>query len=151
MSGKDVYILATYTLNRGSRTVGPITWPNPPKSCLQSRALCGTVCALSIAIVFYKIDTLLACWFYIYYLVIFSSILIHDYTLCFTGSPCYNVSYYNYVSIWLYYIVIYLTSSEECEYELCVMVGPLWYYSNRCVVGWRSYRKLVWSGVVSIF
>ncbi len=26
-------------------------------------------------------------------------ILLHDYTLCFTGSPCYNVSYYNYISI----------------------------------------------------
>ncbi len=25
---------------------------------------------------------------------------LHDYTLCFNGSPCYNVSYYNYISIW---------------------------------------------------
>ncbi len=56
-SGKDVYILATdtpaYTLNRGSVTVGPITWFNPPKPGLQSRALCCTVCALSIDIVLY--------------------------------------------------------------------------------------------------
>ncbi len=29
----------------------------------------------------------------------FNFILIRDYTLCFTGSPCYNVSYYNYISI----------------------------------------------------
>ncbi len=26
-------------------------------------------------------------------------ILIHHYTLCFTGSPCHNVSYHNYISI----------------------------------------------------
>ncbi len=25
--------------------------------------------------------------------------LIHDYTLCFTGSPCCRFSYYNYISI----------------------------------------------------
>ncbi len=29
--------------------------------------------------------------------------------LCFTGSPCCNVSYYNYISTWPYYIVIHLT------------------------------------------
>ncbi len=34
-------------------------------------------------------------------------ILIHDYTLCFTGCPWYNVSYYNYISIWPYYIVFH--------------------------------------------
>ncbi len=57
----------------------------------------GNVCALSIVIVLYKIDQLLACWFYLYYLVMF----LYDYTLCFTGSPCYNVSYNNYISLWL--------------------------------------------------
>ncbi len=29
-------------------------------------------------------------------------ILIQDFKLCFNGSPCYNVSYYNYKSVWLY-------------------------------------------------
>ncbi len=52
-SGKDVYILATDTLNRWSRTVGPITWFNPPKHGLQSRAICGGVCALSIAVILF--------------------------------------------------------------------------------------------------
>ncbi len=52
-SGKDVDMLARDTLNRGSGTVGSITWFNSPKPCLQSRALCGNVCALSIAIVLY--------------------------------------------------------------------------------------------------
>ncbi len=54
-SGKDlvVYILATYTLNRGSGRVEHITWFNPPNSDPQSRVLCGTVCALSIAVVLY--------------------------------------------------------------------------------------------------
>ncbi len=30
-------------------------------------------------------------------------ILVHDYTLCCTGSPCCNVNYYSYISIWPYY------------------------------------------------
>ncbi len=36
-------------------------------------------------------------------------VLIHDITLCFTGSPCCKFSYYNYISILPYYIVIHLT------------------------------------------
>ncbi len=31
------------------------------------------------------------------------------YTICFTGSPCYNVSYHNYISILSCYIVIHST------------------------------------------
>ncbi len=42
----------------------------------------------------------------------FFCILVHDYTLCFTGSPCYNVSYYNYISIWPYSIVIHLADNH---------------------------------------
>ncbi len=53
MSGKDVYILVTDNLDRGSGTVGPITWFNPPRPGPQPTALCGTVCALSITIVLY--------------------------------------------------------------------------------------------------
>ncbi len=41
--------------------VGPQTLFNPPKPGLQSRALCGTVCTLSITIVLCIIDPLLAC------------------------------------------------------------------------------------------
>ncbi len=52
-SGKDVYILTTDTLNRGSGMVGLITWFNPPKPGPQSRALSDAVCTLSIAIVLY--------------------------------------------------------------------------------------------------
>ncbi len=83
-------------------------WVNPPRPCLQSRALCGTIFELSIARVLCWIDPLLACWFYfiLYYFVMFSfCILIHDYTLCFVGSPCCSLSYYNYISVWPYYIV----------------------------------------------
>ncbi len=46
-SGKDVYILATDTLNRGNGMVGPITWFNPPKPGPQSRALCGPLCIIN--------------------------------------------------------------------------------------------------------
>ncbi len=37
---------------------------------------------------------------------VFFCILVHDYTLYFIGSPCCSVSYYNYISVWPYYIVI---------------------------------------------
>ncbi len=58
---------------------------------------------------------MLACWFcfILYYLVMCFCILVHDYTLWFIGSPCYNVSYYNYNSIWPYYIVIYYIKRNE--------------------------------------
>ncbi len=32
--------------------------------------------------------------------------LVHDYTLCFTGFPYCNVSYYNYISILLFTSVV---------------------------------------------
>ncbi len=32
--------------------------------------------------------------------------LFHDYNLCFNGSPCYSVIYYNYNSVWPYSIDI---------------------------------------------
>ncbi len=49
-------------------------------------------------------------YFYFYFLVAF--VLIHDYTLYFTGSPCCKFSYYNYISIWPYYIVIHLINDH---------------------------------------
>ncbi len=47
----------------------------------------------------------------LFYFILFSNvfcILVHDYTLCFIGSPCCSVSYYNYNSIWHYEIVIHI-------------------------------------------
>ncbi len=52
-SGKYDYILATYSLNIGNGTVGPIAWFKPRKTGMQSMALCCTVCAFSIDIVLY--------------------------------------------------------------------------------------------------
>ncbi len=52
----EIYIdcMDTWYMYRGSGTIGPITWFNPPKPGPQSRALCCTVCAaLSIAFVHY--------------------------------------------------------------------------------------------------
>ncbi len=69
---------------------------------IQSRALRSTVCALSIAIILYSIDQLLACWFYLYYLVMFFCILVDDYTLCFIGSPCLSVLLQLHICIWPY-------------------------------------------------
>ncbi len=45
----------------------------------------------------------------LWYCVSLSIAIVHDYTLCFTGSPCCSVSYYTYISVWPYYIVIHLT------------------------------------------
>ncbi len=111
-SSKYVYILATDTLKRGSGTVGQ----NKPNlthlSLVHSPGPSVVLCALSIAIVYYWTDQLLACWFYLYYFVCFF-VLIHDYTLCLTDYPCCNFSYYNYISIWPYYIIIHLTASFQ--------------------------------------
>ncbi len=47
----------------------------------------------------------------LFYFILFGNvfcILVHDYSLCFTGSACCNVSYYNYISILPYYTVIHI-------------------------------------------
>ncbi len=48
--------------------------------------------------------------------------LVHDYTICFAGSPCFNISYYNYISISPYYIYSY--SLSECSWATNV-IGSL--------------------------
>ncbi len=58
-------------------------------------------------------------------------VLIQDYTLCFTGSPycifsyC-KFSYYNYISIWPYYIVIHLCMHNKFIFKWsCTLTGSL--------------------------
>ncbi len=111
----DVYILATDTLNRGSGMIGPITWFNPPKPGLQSGTLCGAVCIIN------SYNTLLN-WPIISLLILFILfsmffVLMHDYTLCNTGSPCCNFGYYPYISIWPNYIVIHLPITHLYMFE----------------------------------
>ncbi len=55
-------------------------------------------------------------------LIWFICILIHDYTLCFTDSPCYNVSYYNYIFQWSYYIVIHFIWQLPFDYVIIVLM-----------------------------
>ncbi len=75
---------------------------------------------------------MIACCFYLYFLLCFL-FLIHDYTLCFTGSPycifsyC-KFSYYDYISIWPYYIVIH-SSTNVSKYKLVNVIS--WFRSNR--------------------
>ncbi len=65
--------------------------------------------------------------------------LVHDYTLWFIGSTYYNVSYYNYNSIWSYYIVnhntIYrvISSTENNCVQHMHMHGQLWQSPQQCV------------------
>ncbi len=83
---------------RGSITVGPINLVNPPKPGLKSRALCGTVCNLSIAnstLINWPIVSLLLLLYFILFTTVFFCILVHDYTVCFIRSPCCSDSYYN--------------------------------------------------------
>ncbi len=110
-SGKDVDILDTHTLKSGSGTFGPIALFNPPKSGLQSRALCDTECALWIAnitLLNWPIVSLLILFYFILFSKLFCNVM-HDYTLYFTGCPVCSVRYYSCISLWTYYIVVHYT------------------------------------------
>ncbi len=50
---------------------------------------------------------ILACWFDLIYFEMCFYVYYYMTYLCFTDSPCYDVSYYNYNSGWPYYIVIH--------------------------------------------
>ncbi len=74
-------------------------------------------------------------------------VLIHDCTLCFTGSPCCNFSYYNYISIWPYHIVIHLR-----VHILAFKVWPEWFtymgseseYQTQCLYTQNDIPTWVW-------
>ncbi len=89
----------------GVGRLGLYTRFSTPKPGLQSRALRDAVCIINSysTLINWPIVSLLI--LFILYSTYF--VLIHDYTLCFTGSPCCNFSYYNYISIWALYIVIH--------------------------------------------
>ncbi len=68
---------------------------------------------------------------------------VHEYTLCFTGSPCYNVSYYNYISIWPYYIVIHFTThTSSLNYVFLTYIYATYAYwqPQLCVPGIHIYN-----------
>ncbi len=100
-SGKDVYMLPQIPLTEGVGQLGPLTWFNPPKPGPQSRALWCCVCIVNSygTLLNLPIDSLLFLFLFLFFSMFF--VLIHDYTLCFTGSPycifsyC-KFSYYNY-------------------------------------------------------
>ncbi len=70
-------------------------------------------------------------------------VLIHDYTLCFTGPPycifsyC-KFSYYNNISIWPYYIVIHL-KSDVCL-KWCGLLGEM-----NCKIMPQIHTQKLWS------
>ncbi len=118
-----------------------------PKPGLQSRALCGAVCIINSYSTFlnWPIVSLLILF------ILFSMflVLIHDYTLCFTDFPCRNFSYmyYNYISIWPYYIGIHIT--HICWFLLIFQFLRYWSLALRhqaselcprwCVVSWGPH------------
>ncbi len=103
----------------------------------------------------------------LFYFILFSNvsfcILVHGYTLCFFGSPCYNVSYYNYNSRWPY--CRYLITNEIYwktvtvyggEWALCQIIvnGTYWEPPNKvmnepCVIVNGTYWGL-WSKAVNV-
>ncbi len=54
------------------------------------------------------------------------SVLIHDYTLCFTDSLCCYFGYHNYISIWPYYIIIHFQNDEEVQKDGPSEQSPAW-------------------------
>ncbi len=58
------------------------------------------------------------------YFISFCYILVHDYTQYFVGSPCCSVSYYNYIFVWPYYVVI-----RSMGYT------PVLHVWNMCIIG----------------
>ncbi len=106
--------LTWYTLHRYSKQRERDSWAHQAGlthlSLVCSPGLCGTVYALSIAnstLWNWPIVSLLILFYFILFSNVFFCILVHDYTLCFIGSPCCSISYYNYISVWPYYLVIH--------------------------------------------
>ncbi len=99
----------------------------------QSRALCSAVCIIN------SYSTLLN-WPIVSLLILFILfsmffVLIHDYALCFTGFPCCNFSYYNYISVWPYYIVI---GSPCCSVSYYNYISVWPYYIVTTII-WPYY------------
>ncbi len=97
------------------------------------------------------IDPLLAC---IFYFILFSNvfcILVHDYTLCFIGSPCCSVSYYNYISVSPYYIVIqkerrhlHNWDTDHCQRKIYRSFKSSWFWTEE--IRDPPSLNLDWSG-----
>ncbi len=64
-------------------------------------------------------------------------VLIHDYTLCFTGSPCCNFSHYNYIYIWPYYIVIHMTQVWTDNSHTPMQKNTIWKTQSQFVNLWH--------------
>ncbi len=79
--------------------------------CMSCPGPCGAVCIINCYsnLLNWPIVNLL--FLFLFFSVCF--VLIHYYTLCFTGFPCCKFSYYNYISIWHYYIVIHLCTHQH--------------------------------------
>ncbi len=75
-------------------------------------------------------------WICSVYFILFLNVcfymLLHDYNLCFNGSPCYNVSYYNFNSGWPYYIVIDFLNKHNYGADKSMMV---FIQAKLCAVG----------------
>ncbi len=74
--------------------LGPSNWFG-----LQSRPLCGAVCALSIVNITFISSSIISLLNLFLDFSCFYMFLSHDYNLCFHGSPCYTASYCNYKSV----------------------------------------------------
>ncbi len=97
-----------------------------------------------------------------FYFISFSNtflILVHDYSLCLIRSPCCSVSYYNYISIWPYYICIHLMFFWEKWIEIVRFFRTMLYCNvwesfiigsanvvtvGRCPNRFRDQRNTAW-------
>ncbi len=100
--------------------LGPYTLFHPPNPGLHTSAFCSTVCIINSysTLLNWPIVSLLILFHFILFSNVFCCILVHDYALCFIGSPCCSFSCYNFISVWPFNIVI--QSICKC---ICVGVG----------------------------
>ncbi len=114
----------------------------------QSRALCGAVCIINSCSTLLNCPTVsLLIWFILFSMFF---VLIHNYTLCFTGSPCRNFSYYNYISIWPYYIVSHLCLSILLAGKYAILLQSANMYARTSHSNTKYNKKYNFLGLGSL-
>ncbi len=135
-------------------------------SCFQQHVTCRVPQSRALSVCIINSYSTLLNWPIVSLLVLFISfsnvffILVRDYTLCFTGSLCCSVSYYNYISVSPYYMAVrdvWSLKSDTCNFR---RVEILQYFDTQsmaysdlpCLPGRRQRRtfKCLMTGSLQI-
>ncbi len=109
----DVYIRATYILNRWSGMVRPITWFNPPKPDLQSRTLYVAVCIINSYSTLLNSPIVSLLILFILFSMLF--LLIHDYTMLYW----FSLLQFGVLQLHLYMTLLY---SFSFYWSMCLVI-----------------------------